>query len=200
MAIDNNITAYPLCWTNNVNRSKDLFRRTHPSFKTTIAKARDNLISEIKRLGGSDLIISTNLQLRKDGLLCAKNYYIADPGVAIYFKYKGKQMCFACDKWAVPEHNLQAIAKTIEALRGIERWGSGDMLEAAFTGFTALPNPAIPKTWRDILGVSTNACFADVEIAYKQLRSIHHPDKGGSAEMFNAIQRAWEQAQLYFKK
>ena len=46
---------------------------------------------------------------------------------------------------------MQAIAKTIEALRGINRWGTGDMMEAAFKGFSALPAPDTNKPWREVL-------------------------------------------------
>jgi hypothetical protein len=49
-------------------------------------------------------------------------------------------MCFACDRWDSVADNVQAIRKTIEALRGIERWGTGDMVQRAFAGFVALPS------------------------------------------------------------
>lgn len=42
-------------------------------------------------------------------------------GVAVYFTLKGQQFCFACDHWDEIKDNMQAIHKTIEALRGIER-------------------------------------------------------------------------------
>lgn len=53
-------------------------------------------------------------------------------------------MCFACEKWQDVYGNIYAIGKTIEALRGIERWGTGDMVEQAFTGFVALPPRNLP--------------------------------------------------------
>ena len=68
-------------------------------------------------------------------------------------------MCFACDKWRDVYDNIYAIGKTIEALRGIERWGTGDMVEQAFTGFVALPSPKSP--W-EILGVPSRATARDV--------------------------------------
>ncbi len=36
--------------------------------------------------------------------------------------------------------NIQAIRKTIEAMRGLERWGVSDMLQRTFSGFKALPD------------------------------------------------------------
>jgi len=53
-------------------------------------------------------------------------------------------MCLACDRWDKVQDNIYAIAMTIEPLRGIERWGSGSMVEQAFTGFFALPAPKSP--------------------------------------------------------
>ena len=38
---------------------------------------------------------------------------------AVYFTYKQKPMCFACDKWDQVHDNIYAIGKTIKALRGI---------------------------------------------------------------------------------
>jgi hypothetical protein len=38
-------------------------------------------------------------------------------------------MCLACDRWDKVQDNIYAIAMTIEPLRGIERWGSGSMVE-----------------------------------------------------------------------
>jgi hypothetical protein len=69
--------AYPLQWPNN-------WARTHPAditdsrFDTSFGAARDNLLAKIRRLGGVNIVISTNIQLRNDGLPCAK---FAEPNV-----------------------------------------------------------------------------------------------------------------------
>ena len=34
-----------------------------------------------------------------------------------------------------------------------------------------------------------------IEAAYRRLRSQHHPDKGGDAEEFQRVQRAFEESQ-----
>jgi hypothetical protein len=57
---------------------------------------------------------------------------ISDSGAAVYFTRKGRDQCIACDKWDSVRDNLHAIGKTIEALRGIDRWGTGEMVDAAF--------------------------------------------------------------------
>jgi hypothetical protein len=139
--------AYPLQWPQGRARTNQ-WGREHAKFDVSFARARDNIIREVTLLAGGrygpdpQVVISTNIPLRRDGLPLAGHRAPDDPGVAVYFLYKKRQMSFACDRWYKIEHNMQAIAKTIEALRGVARWGTGDMLEAAFTGFTALPPPA----------------------------------------------------------
>ena len=190
-------TAYPLTWPDGRPRMPD-YKRTWSRFKTSFASARDECLSEISLLGGRDVIISSNLPLRQDGLPLANARPMrGDPAVAVYFTYKKRPMCFACDRWAKVEDNMHAIALTIGALRGVARWGTGDMMEAAFTGFTALPAPGqTARGWREVLGLDPRLAATEsvVTEAYRRMRSAHHPDKNGSAVMFDAVQKAYEQA------
>jgi DnaJ-domain-containing protein 1 len=92
---------------------------------------------------------------------------------------------------------MQAIAKTIDALRGIERWGTGDMIEAAFRGFTALPNPEKKKSWRDVFGFSHDEHVdADkLRQRYRELASKNHPDRGGNSDAMANINAALKKAE-----
>jgi hypothetical protein len=194
--------AYPLYWPEGRPRT-DRYRRETARFDTSFARARDSVARQVEMLCGkyshqrkeANIVISTNVTLRRDGLPLAGQRPPDDPGVAVYFIYKKRQMCFACDRWRKIEDNMQAVAKTIEALRGVARWGTGDMMEAAFQGFTALPAPGRQKTWREVLGFPNgNPTKAQVEANYLRLRSMHHPDKGGDASLFHEVQLAYEQA------
>jgi hypothetical protein len=156
-------------------------------FDVSFARARDQVLHEIKLLGGTNPILSTNIPLRKDGLPYATYREPADQGVAVYFSLKKQPMCFACDRWATIRENMQAIAKTIEALRGIERWGSGSMVEQAFTGFVALPPPRSPH---DVLGVRQGATAEEINSAYRQKAKQAHPDSGGSVEAMQELNEA----------
>lgn len=194
------IEAYPLQWPAGRKRTES-WRRERANFETTFARARDDITREVAlltdrplRWGGPEVVISTNTALRRDGLPLAGQRNPDDPGVAVYFTYKGKPMSFACDRWDKIEHNMQAIAKTIEALRGIARWGTGDMLEAAFTGFTALPAPDVPREWWQVLGVARDAHPDAVLMAYRRLRSEHHPDRGRDARKFDEVEQAYRKA------
>jgi hypothetical protein len=190
------IEAYPLYWPPGRPRTQR-HARENARFDTSLARARDEVIRQVELLRGrylrSDVIISTNLQLRRDGFPLASQRQPDDVGVAVYFSYKKQQVCFACDRWSKIEDNMQAIAKTIDALRGVARWGTGDMMEAAFKGFTALPAP-YSEHWAAVLGIDGGSTtHAVVEAAYRRLRSQHHPDRGGDPAAFQRIQRAYEQ-------
>lgn len=148
------------------------------------------MLTELSQLGAREAILSTNVPVRGDGLPYATAKEPADPGAAVYFNYKNKPMCFACDQYDMVRCNMWAIRLTIHALRGIERWGSSDMMERAFRGFTALPQ----ASWQSVLGLNGNSTAADVEEAFKRLAHVHHPDKGGDASRFREIVKAREEA------
>jgi hypothetical protein len=193
------VTAYPLQWPTGRKRT-ERHRRARAKFETSFAVARDDLIAEVRRLGGRNLVISTNIPLRQDGLPYASYRRIDDEGVAVYFSYDSQPMSFACDRWDRVEHNMQAIVKTIDALRGIARWGTGDMMKAAFTGFTALPAPATPKKWRDILSVHPSEYdLVIVRANYRRLASTAHPDKGGSHDAMAELNAALAEAEKELK-
>jgi hypothetical protein len=175
--------AYPLQWPQGKPRS------SHPkrsNFRTAHGAACQFVLGEIRRLGGTLPVISTNIPLRKDGLPYATYRSPDDRGVAVYFSYRGQQMCFACDKWDIVHDNIYAVGKTIEALRGIERWGTGEMVQQAFTGFVALPSNS---AW-DALGVKPGASREEVERAFREKARVMHPDVGGSTEAMARLNEA----------
>jgi len=183
------VEAYPLYWPEGRTRSKS--HVSNPGFKMPLAAARDTLLAELQRLGAKKIIISTNIPLRNDGLFRADIGNAPDPGVAVYFEHKAKPMCFACDKYGHVRENVRAIALTIEALRGIERWGSSDMMERAFRGFTAIPERA-GEYWRDVFGFDKDqkVTEADIEREFKRLAHVAHPDKGGTLEQWQLLNNA----------
>ena len=184
--------AYPLYWPEGRKRT-DAWKRTRSRFNTGFGAAAKAAYDEVGRLGGRGTIVSTNVPLRRDGLPLASAKRVDDAGAAIYFTYKDKQMCFACDRWDKVEDNIWAIAKTIEALRGIARWGTGDMLEAAFKGFAALPPPR-SSAWHEVLDVSPDAPLSEIEVAYKRHAKNAHPDNGGSHDEMAKLNDAILQA------
>ena len=183
--------AYPLQWPEGKPRTKYPERSR---FNVGPATARDELFRELEMLGGKNIVVSTNVKLRLDGLPYASQRDPDDRGVAVYFSYKGNQVCFCCDRWDLIKDNMQAIRHTISALRGIARWGTGDMVEAAFRGFTALPPPKKEIHWTHILDIGSAYSIEEIEAQYKSLARKHHPDNGGDVEKMAEINRAIEQA------
>lgn len=190
------VPAFPLQWPANKPRTP-AGERERSRFRTTPGKARDELLREISRLGGSAVVISSNVPVRRDGFPMANRSQPEDTGVAVYFLDKnGRQKCFTCDRWRAVEENLWAVRCTIEALRGIERWGSGDMVEAAFSGFTALPPASAAKGWWMVLGCNVLTETESVLKRYRALSMERHPDRGGTHEQMAALNKALDE----FKK
>src|SRR3546814_9529449 len=93
--------------------------------RVTIATALDRLEAELTRLGARGIILSSNLERTLSGAPRSGQADPADPGVAVYFTLKGKDTVLACDRWYRAADNMVAIAKHIEAIRGMDRWGVG---------------------------------------------------------------------------
>lgn len=154
--------------------------------KATVAQALAFLQGELSRLGARQIILSSNYTL---GIQSPK-----DPGVCAFFELRGKRYAIPCDRWDKIEHNIQAIALTVEAMRGMDRWGAKNMIEAMFSGFKALPEPKASRPWWEVLGVLQTESYASALDAYRQLAKRHHPDVGGSVEVMSEINAAWNQA------
>lgn len=184
---------YPLKWPEGQER-RSRHRRGDARFKITLAAARDHLVGELKLLGARYVVISSDLDVRLAGLPYAHQRQPDDTGVAVYFDYDGDSMVFACDKWLKIEHNIRAVGKTIEAIRGIARWGSTDMMKRAVGAFKALPEQPKAEDWRRVLEINSDD-LGIVKAQYRKLSRIHHADMGGNEEEMKRVNIAWEAAQ-----
>lgn len=195
-------TAYPLYWpdgwprTPQHQRQESRFLRSSnfTNRRHSIDEARRTLADELGRLNATDSLLSSNLELRIDGKPYSTQNQPQDVGVAVFFKLKGKEVSLACDKWKHVECNIVAISKHIEALRGQQRWGVGD-IEQAFRGYTALPAPGQSggdNPWK-VLGLAINATEDQLAAAYRALVKKFHPDNPatGNREEFEKIQNAY---------
>lgn len=205
------IEASPLSWPDGWPRTPE-HRRAHAKFGKTerhqqynwttkkplsIADAVSRVQVELERLGvrHGDMIISTNLQLRLDGLPRSGQVEPRDPGVAVYWVTRNKpQRVMAVDTYTRVADNLAAIAATLEAMRSIERHGGAQILDRAFTGFTALPPPPAKRAWWEVLGVSPRATRDEILSAHRSLTMKHHPDKGGDPALMAEINAARDAA------
>jgi hypothetical protein len=178
--------AYPLLWPAGWPRAR--YRREAP-FKVSPQQARKEMMQELGRLGGTNIVISADQPLNKDGSPTLRRTW-GDPGIAAYFTRKGMPVVLACDQYIHPHDNMRAIGKTAEAMRGIERWGASDMLDRAFRGFEALP---APEQWWQVLGLTEGASVADIDAAYRDKARAAHPDTGGSDAAMARLNAARDQ-------
>ena len=183
------IDAFPLAWPLGWERIKN---RQKSRFNIKFGKARNILLNELNLLGAKNVIISSNIPLRNDGLPYALTSQPIDCGIVAYFYLNGNHQCIPCDKWNRTQDNLWAICKTVNALRGLDRWGAKEMVNAAFRGFKALPEAR--SNWKKILKLGSTPTEEEIKNSYKKLCKIYHPDMGGSAEKFVELSNAYKEA------
>lgn len=174
---------YPLQWPPGWQRAQF---RERARFKTTLPSALSNLKKQIELMGGSQVILSSNCTLGHENP--------RDPGVVAYFLWSKKQLAVPCDRWDRVESNVQAIALTVEAMRGMERWGAKHMIEAMFTGFKLLP-AGESRAWWQVLGVDQSASLHQAKEAFRALAPTCHPDTGGTNNAMAELNAAWQTAQ-----
>jgi hypothetical protein len=185
--------ASPLTWPASVKRTVNpqASRFVSPTIGGSLGEIRD----ELRKLGAKNVIISTNLPLRKDGEPYARGLSLdVDQGAAVYWNlFRGKERipyCLPCDKWRTLAENLHAIALTINALRAVERHGAIHVVQA-FEGFKALP-PAggtiiTPPNWREVFGgnwpvKSDGSPLSDAELLgvvrarFRMMMKLVHPN------------------------
>lgn len=178
----------------------------------SFAKARDEIFKQLRLMVSyyerSTIVLSTNVPLKLDGLPYASYRQPDQKGVAVYFMYGKESVVLCCDQWNKIEHNLWAVAKTIESLRGIERWGVSDFIKRSFTGFNALPpspEPAKKREWWVVLGYQQMPGVATwdwegISAQYKSLAKKLHPDTGGSVSAFQELNEAYQQAKNIYRR
>lgn len=216
--MNENIQRYPLSWptgwkrtpyssrrraafhsTRTVYGSPDINgRRSERKLKEslTVGDAIERLMGELRRLGARAVVISSNLQVRQDGLPYAQQAKrLDDPGVAVYFRLNNAPRVLACDKWLSAAENLAAIAGHIAAIRAQDRYGVGT-LEQAFAGYAAIPQKTGGQDWRSEMGFASDEtpAWSVVEDRYRQLARERHPDGGGSHEAMARLNVARESA------
>jgi hypothetical protein len=128
---------------------------------------------EVWALGGRDIVIGVGLteyDIRQDGAPRANARPMAHPGVEISFDSRYGRLTYATDVFTDWRDNVRAVAKGLEALRAVERWGVAKRGQqyAGFAMLTAGPG-------QEELGRELVARYGGITEA---LRATH-PDTGG---------------------
>ena len=122
----------------------------------------------------------------------------------MWFLLDAQERVFACDRWADQAGNMRAIALSIEAMRGLDRWGVAGAVTRAFAGFTALPPGTSALTeaepWRVVFGVAGLAIApadlrAVVRARHRELIKACHPDAGGDGATAARLNAALDRAE-----
>jgi len=214
------IESYPLTWpsgwkrTPATERKYGQFNKKETEYYNTwdnkrssrsvtknlsVADGVSRILESLEKMGieRQDVIISTNVRTRMDGMPRSGEKEPTDPGAAVYWQAKiGQPMrCMAINRYTVVADNLAAIAATLEAMRAIERHGGAEILDRAFTGFKALAAEAAVPDWWDVLDVPATATADQIEAAYRREAKNAHPDApGGSHDAMTALNTARDRA------
>jgi len=176
--------------------------------RVTPYEAAKDLHRELARLRAINAVITSQLPTRHDGLPYSDGTP-SDPGIAVWFTLGGLERVFACDAWLTPGENMRAIEHTIDAMRGVTRWGVASAEERIFSGFAALPPgssgtvPAGPPPWRETLGgawpegvLENAAMLAIAKARHRAAIQKAHPDAGSSHELAAALNAALAAAEI----
>jgi hypothetical protein len=168
-----------------------------PLKNLSVADGVGRVLHELDTMGvrAEDVVISTNIVLRLDGLPRSNQPAPGDPGVAVYWRRKDRTQCMAVDAYTTVADNLAAVAASLSAMRALERHGGAMVLERAFIGFQALPAPA-GSDWRSLLGFGASevVTYTDVDRRFKERITGKHPDQGGDPEVFQRLVAARDAA------
>lgn len=125
-------------------------RRASTVFSSTYQRTLDRLEHELDKLRAVDVIIQagySRADIRNDGWprSSAKPMH---PAVVLSFRSRdaNQEYSFPCDTFSCFEHNLHAIAFTLEALRAVNRYGVTRGHEQ-YKGFAQIEAPPDPKRW-----------------------------------------------------
>lgn len=163
----------------------------------SVVDGLSRILESLNRMGvdRQDVIISTNVRTRLDGLPRSGEREPEDSGAAVYWREtpNSPMRCMAIDRYTTVADNLAAIGATLEAMRAIERHGGAEILERAFTGFAALPASTEPH-WSEVLDLPEDASVDQIQTTFRSLARTAHPDAGGSPEQMQRLNMARDRA------
>lgn len=199
------LSNYPLSWPEGWKRTRDDGSLKSAQFKNygkqvSVTIGLERILQQLASMGikRDDVLISTNIPTRLDGMPRSDQSEPRDHGVAVYWRKSqtAPMQCMAIDIYRTVADNLCAVAATLEAMRAIERHGGAQVQERTFRGFAALPSKAGSRPWREVLGVAgTNVTAAFIEDQFRSLSRVRHPDvAGGSHDKMAELNQARAEA------
>lgn len=188
--------------------------RRYSSFKANYSDTETLLNRELGMIGAKHAVMHMEIKpsdLRKDGELRAN---ARPPGSAVMIAFTHPKMgplAYPCDTYRDHKDNIRAIAKALEALRMVDRYGVTRNGEQ-YAGWRKLP----PGTGRTEGGMTDDVAFQLLarlsDYAEKNIRANRttyvaarlraawkvHPDHGGSTVAFQRFNVACEMIEKNF--
>lgn len=207
-------TYRPLVWTGP--RTPANQRRSRYQFKAPWSATLDLLDRELVQLDASEVVIEADFReqdLRVDGMPRANARQPEFPGVKISFNAPGiGRVEYGTDAYELWQHNVRAIALSLEALRAVDRYGTTRGRQQ-YTGFkaigggTPMPTSRIttreqaatwlseqaiesPLSGRSVVTAQDILSGGRARYAYRLAAQRLHPDAGGTTELFQRLQQA----------
>lgn len=124
--------------------------RQYSDFTSTWSDTLELLAREIRAINGKQVVIGIDIReqdLRIDGRLRANARPVATHGVEVAFDSKHGPLIYRSDKYLARsyqnrmepwQHNVRAVALTLQALRAVDRYGAAESGEQ-YRGYKALP-------------------------------------------------------------
>lgn len=197
--------------------------RMQSRFDSTWSSTLSLLGREIDHLDGRDVVIECDIReqdIRNDGMIRA-NARPATPAVVVAFDTKQHgPMLYRCDRYVTGwrgesseswQHNVRAIALTLESLRAVDRYGATETGQQ-YAGFKALPAgralPASHMTRTAAAELLERIAIGDegeqrertverlltspelLRQVLREAKAMTHPDRRGDREMWDQVEQA----------
>lgn len=180
------VTLRPMpSWPHGETSSRRPAQFKSRGYRINYERTLDELKYEVWQLDGDSIIIGVGLNewdIRQDGAPRANARPMNHPGVEVSFNSRFGRLTYATDVFDDWRDNVRAVAKGLEALRAVERWGVAKRGQQ-YAGFALLSaGPGREERGKQI--VAEYGSIADA------LRATH-PDTGNgrhTTEDFMAVQ------------
>lgn len=188
-------------------------RRSRYAFSAGWASTLELLESELRHLQAREVVLEADFReqdLRLDGMPRSNARQPVDPAVRLSFGSKHGPLVYQCDSVDAWQGNVRSIALGLQALRAVDRYGITRRAEQ-YRGWRQIGGgPAVvPDAPMDREQAAVNlvslafrdgpvaphvanllAGRLDLNAVARRAQRHAHPDTGGSAELFDAVQRS----------
>jgi hypothetical protein len=174
-------------------------------FRADLTDTKKLLEYEVSRLDGHHLIVELDVQpadINNAGTALRAYARPLLPGVVVAFESRHGSLVYATDRFNDWRANLRAIAKSLEALRAVDRYGVSGLGEQ-YTGWAQLPpgrDGGASAMTRDqahefLLGLMVEPELArhllPLDALVKRARAKTHPDRhDGDRTAWDTVERA----------